>query len=299
MIAAAQLRPSSIRLKNILCAVDFLPGSLHAFPFAASIAKHYDGQLLLEYVEPDDESGKHHRKLPTTPRRTRSEIEAALAHVEDSLGDIPHEMLFDRGDACSKLLNTAKERQMDLIVVGTHGWRGMKKLLRGSTAEQIIVLAACPVLTAGPSVDREADFKRILCATELSPASEHAIPYALSLADRYNASLIFLHVNDWSSNEPPVDAGPRTDSFVREQLQKYGYGPAMESRSRIKVDFGPRTDLILETAADSKADIIVMGLHSENRIHASISAHMPGSMTYDLISQAPCPVLTVPLPRAA
>lgn len=79
MIAATQLRPTSIRLKNILCAVDFLAGSLHAFPFAASIAKHYDGQLLLEYVDPGDESGKHHRKSAQPPGRTRSEIEAALA----------------------------------------------------------------------------------------------------------------------------------------------------------------------------------------------------------------------------
>jgi nucleotide-binding universal stress UspA family protein len=299
MTAADQLRPSSIRLKKILCAVDFLPGSLQAFPFAASIARHYDGNLLLEYVEPGDESGKHHHRPPPAPHRTRSEIEAALARVEDSLDDIPHEMLFDRGDVCSKLLATAKERRMDLIVVGTHGWRGMKKLMRGSTAEQIVVLASCPVLTAGPRVDRQADFKRILCAIELSPASECAIPYALSLADMYKASLVFLHVNDWSSNERPVDARPRTYSFVHEQIQKSGHGPAMEARSHVKVDFGPRTDLILETAADSEADLIVMGLHTGKGIRARIAAHMPGSFTYDLIAQAPCPVLTVPLLRAA
>jgi len=299
MNGAEELRVPSVHLKNILCAVDFLPGSLQAFPFAASIARHYDGRLLLEYIDSGDEAAKHHVKSPPAPRRTRSEIEAALARVEDSLDDIPHEMLFDRGDVCSKLLATARERHMDLIVVGTQGLRGMKKMLKGSTAEQIIVLASCPVLTAGPRADRTANFKRILCATELSPASEHAIPYALSLAEMYNASLIFLHVNDWSSNEPPVDARPRTYSFVHEQLLKYGHGPALEARSHVKVDFGPRAALILEAAADSDADIIVMGLHTENGIRARISAHMPGSMTYDLISQAPCPVLTVPLPRAA
>ena len=299
MTASDQLQAPSILLKKILCAVDFLPGSLPAFPFAASIARHYDGRLLLEYIDPDSEPGRHQSKTWPTSRHSQSEIEAALARVEDNLNDIPHEVLFDRGDVCSKLLATARERKMDLIVVGTQGLRGMKKLLKGSTAEQIVVLASCPVLTAGPRVDRKADFKRILCATEFSPASEHAIPYALSLAETYNASLIFLHVNDWSSNETPVDARPRTYSFVREQLYKSGHGPALEARSHVKVDFGPRAALILETAADSEADIIVMGLHTEKGIHARISAHMPGSMMYDLISQAPCPVLTVPLPRAA
>jgi nucleotide-binding universal stress UspA family protein len=298
MKTADRLHAPSVQLKNILFAVDFLPGSLQAFPFAASIARHYDGRLLLEYVDPASETGKH-RKSPPAARRTQSEIEAALAGVEDGLDDIPHEVLFDRGNICSKLLATARERHMDLIVVGTHGLRGMKKFVKGSTAEQIVLLASCPVLTAGPRVDRKADFRRILCAIELSPASEHAIPYALSLAEIYNASLIFLHVNDWSSNERPADAHARTYSFIHEQLQKSGRRGAMEARSRVKVDFGPRTDLILEAATDDEADLIVMGFHNGKGIRARIAAHMPGSMTYDVIAQAPCPVLTVPLPRAA
>jgi hypothetical protein len=45
MNAADQLRTTSVQLKNILFAGDFSPGSLHAFPFAASIARHYDGRL--------------------------------------------------------------------------------------------------------------------------------------------------------------------------------------------------------------------------------------------------------------
>jgi nucleotide-binding universal stress UspA family protein len=299
MTATDQLRPPCIPLKKILCAVDFLPGSLQAFPFAASIARHYDGTLLLEYVAPAVEAGKHHRKSPPPPGRTQSEIDAALTGMSHILDDLPHEMLFDRGDICSKLLATAKERAVDLIVVGTHGVRGMKKLLRGSTAEQIVFLASCPVLTAGPLVDRKPDFKRILCAAELSPASEQAIPYALSLAEMYNASLVFLHVNDWGSNESPVDARPRTADFIHKQLQKSSQGAAMEARSRVKVDFGSCTELILEAAIDSEADLIVMGLHSTMGIRARISAHIPGLMTYDVIAQAPCPVLTVPLPRAA
>lgn len=298
MNAASQLRTPSVRLKNILFAADLSPGSLLAFPFAASIARHYDGRMLLEYVAPDEPAGKRSAKSASAGR-TKSEMETALSRARESLGDIPSETLFDHGNICSRLLATAKEREMDLIVVGTHGLRGMKKMLKGSTAEEIIFHATCPVLTAGPGVDRPPNFKRILCATELSPASEYAIPYALSLAEMYNASLVFLHVNDWSSHEPPVDAQTRTLKFVQDQLRKSSQGLSMESRSQVKVDFGPRTDLILEAATDSEADLIVMGLHAGKRFRARIVAHIPGSMTYDVIAQAPCPVLTVPLPRAA
>lgn len=292
MNASDQLRTASVQLKNILFAADFSPGSLHAFPFAVSIARHYDGMLLLEHVTPTDEPGRSPGK-PQPFEHIQSEMEAAL--TSEKLDDIPHEMLFGRGNICSRLLATAKERGMDLIVVGTHGLRGMKKALKGSTAEEIIFLATCPVLTVGPKVDRQADFKRILCATDFSPAAENAIPYALSLAEAYHASLLFLHVNDCSNNEKPIDAQPRTFKFVHEQLRRSSQGAAMEARSQVKVDFGPRTDLILEAATDDEADLIVMGLHAGKGIKARIATHIPGSMTYDVIAQAPCPVLTVPL----
>ena len=196
---------------------------------------------------------------------------------------------------------TVSERGTDLIVVGTHGTRGMKKLLRGSTAEEIVSLASCPVLTAGPGVNRPADFRRILCAIELSAASEHAIPYALSLAQKYNASLVFLHVNDSSGDERPVDTKSRTEKFVDEQLRqsKSTCGEAVIGRSEVIVDFGPRTELILEAASVHGFDLIVMGMHPHKRVSARIAAHLPGSMAYDLIAQAPCPVLTIPSPRAA
>jgi nucleotide-binding universal stress UspA family protein len=292
MNAADQLRTTSVQLKNILFAADFSPGSLHALPFAASIARHYDGRLLLEHVAPTDEPGRPPGK-PLSFEHMQSTMEAAL--ISEKLDGIPHEMLFDRGNISSRLLATAKERGVDLIVEGTHGLRGIKKVLKGSTAEEIIFLATCPVLTAGPRVDRHADFKRILCATDFSPAAENAIPYALSLAEAYHASLLFLHVNDWSSNEKPIDAQPRTFEFVHEQLCRSSQGAAMEARSQVKVDFGPRTDLILEAATDDEADLIVMGLHAGKGIKARIATHIPGSMTYDVIAQAPCPVLTVPL----
>lgn len=297
MTAVTQLRPPSIQLKNILCAVDFLPGSLHAFPFAASIASHCDGRLILEYVAPEVEKSKHDSKPQSLRVPSQLEIDTALASVHHILDNVPHEMIFDHGDICSKVLATARARAVDLIVIGTHGVLGMKKLLKGSTAEQIVFLASCPVLTAGPHVDRKPDFERILCATELSPTSEHAISYALSFAEMYEASLVFLHVNDGSSNEAPLDARPRTSDFIHNQLQKSSHGAAIEARSQVKVGFGPRTELILEAAINGEADLIVMGLHSEGGFRARITAHIPGLMTYDVIAQAPCPVLTVPLPR--
>ena len=299
MSTAEQLRVPVIQLKSILFAIDFTPGSLHAFPFAISLARHYAAGLLLEHVMPNEGTLPLSETPAVIRHRMQAEIETALVRSHESLNGIAHEIHFDRGNISSRLLATARERHTDLVILGTSGLRGMKKLLKGSTAEEIVFLATCPVLTVGPNVDRRPDFRRILCATDFSPAARKAIPYAISLAEIYNASLLFLHVNDWNSKEPPIAARPRTHEFVREELHRSIHGAAVESRSQIVVDFGPSTDLIVEVAADREADLIVIGRPAVNGIKARIASRLPGSTAYDVISQAPCPVLTVPLRHAA
>lgn len=295
MSTAEQLWIPSVRLKNILLAMDFSPASMLAFPFAASIARHYDGKIFLAHVVPDEDYGAVPSSSHAALTRMEAELEEALTSPLGNLHDIPHELLFDHGSICSRLIAAAERCEIDLIVIGSPGWRGIKKFLKGSTAEEIASLATRPVLTVGPKVARISDFKRILYATDFSAAAAHAMPYALSLGHAYDASLLFLHVNDWSSREPPVDATPKTFEFVRDQLRRSGYGKAMEDRCQVIVDFGPRTDLILEVANHREADLIVMGLHAGGGIKTRIAAHLPGSTAYDVTSQAPCPVLTVPV----
>ncbi len=297
MSTAEQLWSPPVRLRKILYAMDFSPESMLAFPFAASIAKHYGGRIFLEHVV----SEQDYHAVPFTSQAMLNQMEAqleeSLTSPSGNLHDIPHELLFDHGSVPSRLLAAAERCEIDLIVIGTHGLRGIKKLLKGSTAEEITSLATRAVLTVGPSVAQRSDFKRILYATDFSAAAANAMPYALSLADAYDASLFFLHVNDWGSKEPPVDAQPKTFRFVRDQLHKFGYGKTMEARSQVIVDFGPRADLILEVVNDREADLIVMGIHTGGGIRTQIAARLPGSTAYDVASQAPCPVLTVPLVR--
>ena len=87
---------------------------------------------------------------------------------------------------------------IDLIVLGSHGKHGLKKLVLGSAAEQIFRHADCPVLTVGPKVvapgPGEVAFKHILFATDFSAGSLRALPYALSLAEENQARLALLHV---------------------------------------------------------------------------------------------------------
>lgn len=88
--------------------------------------------------------------------------------------------------------------KIDLIVLGTHGRTGWGKVLLGSVAESIFRKAPCPVVTVGPhcSADpkRSVEFHQIVFATNFSPESLVAAPYAVSLAQENQAKLTLLHV---------------------------------------------------------------------------------------------------------
>jgi nucleotide-binding universal stress UspA family protein len=297
MGTAGQLRLAPISLKNILFAMDFSPGSLRAYPFAAGIAYRYGGKVLVAHVLPPEES----TSLPQAERAYLGKLlqtaaEASLHDPKGRLPDIPHEVFFDHGDICARLLATADRCKIDLIVIGTHGWRGIRKLLKGSTAEEVACLATRPVLTVGPRVSGRLDFRHILYAPDFMAAGVGALPYALSVAQTYGADLLVLHVDDGNSEQSAAEAVSKSSKSLRQYSSEYS-DHRLADRIDFKVDFGPRADLILEHAKNRQVDLIVLGLRHRGRLKARIAAHIPGSTTYEVISQAPCPVLTIPLAK--
>jgi nucleotide-binding universal stress UspA family protein len=284
---------AQVSFRNILFATDLRPGSLLALPYAASFAQHYGAKLFLTHIIPANDYDSIQTSSKTKVNILEAAAEEGLVQALGELGHIDHEVLVDHGSVRSKLFAVAERCNIDLIIIGAHGWRGIKKLLKGSTAEEIACMATRPVLTVGPCVSVGKDFKRILYETDFSPASECATPIAFSLAETYDSALLCLHVNDWGSSEAPVMAAPKTHQFFRQQVDKYASARVAE-RCEFVVEFGSRAERMSSIAAARRIDLIIIGLHGSNLLKARIAAHLPGSTVYDVVSEVRCPVLTVP-----
>jgi nucleotide-binding universal stress UspA family protein len=294
MSAAEQPWTQWVQLRNILLAMDLSETSLRAVPFAAGVARHYGGKVYVSHVVSAPEYDE--RDAPSVAAVNRLEAgaeEGLLGRLGDRLEGVPHELLLDHGTLSDRLLDAAKRWNIDLIIVGTHGWQGIRKLLRGSSADELSHLATRPVLTVGPNVSTLPEFRRVLYETDFSPAAAHAIPYAMSVTHAYRAALYLLHVNEWGRGEPPVEAAPSIHRFFQEQMRRFGYD-ASENNLELMVEFGARDDRILDVAAHRRAELIVFGLNCSTGLRARITAHLPGNTIYNVISQARCPVLTVP-----
>ncbi len=287
---------SRVRIANILWTTDFSSSSEAALLYAMAIAGRYDSQIYMAHViRPDS-----YQLVP--PVASGAALDQTRLYAEQQMGNllvsgrlrgIRHQVLIREGDLWGVLSDMVEKHEVDLIVAGTHGRTGVRKLLLGSVAEKIFRLAPCPVLTVGPHVSTqvpaEAEPRHILYATDFTPTAERAAAYALSLAQEHQAHLTLTHAvretTDSSAHHKAL-----LQSFFRKRLREMVPSDAdLWCEPEFVVAFGSPADSILQVAADRQADLIVLGV----RRSANFPGHLPPATAYKVVCEAHCPVLTV------
>lgn len=284
---------SRITLRNILFATDFSDVSRSALPYALELARCYGGKIFVTRVVPYEP----YLSVPLEPipvdldmSWNREKQNMAEFVSSASFGGITHEEILQRGELGEAISDLIERKQIDVAVVGTHGRHGFKKFVLGSAAEKIYRQAPCPVLTVGPEAaaccGQRWELKQILFPTDFSDTALHALPYALSLAEENQATLIFLHAIPLVPHEHrelvEIGARKRLENLMPAE-------PWCRPDFLVTFDF-PATG-ITQVARERKADLIVMGVGKP--AVATLKAHVPWSIASDVVGAAPCPVLTV------
>jgi nucleotide-binding universal stress UspA family protein len=146
----------SLEIKRILVPIDFSEHSKNALKFAVSFAKHFNSELLLLYVvEPtvypaDFSFGQVAVPNIENELRERGKIELEQL-AKNQIGDtLPSQTFVLTGKPFLEIINTALEKEVDLIIIATHGHTGVEHILFGGTAEKVVRKAPCPVLVVRP-----------------------------------------------------------------------------------------------------------------------------------------------------
>jgi universal stress protein A len=147
----------SLHLKKLLVPTDFSENSKRALIYAVRLAQRNNSGLILfhvfespEFVRqlPEDfshDSNEELRKLyDAAKRRFEERLITISRNVEGS--NVKIETLQRRGTPYEEIVKVAKEKEVDLIVIGTHGYTDPKHVLLGSTAQRVVTIAPCPVL---------------------------------------------------------------------------------------------------------------------------------------------------------
>jgi nucleotide-binding universal stress UspA family protein len=289
-----------IALKNVLFATDFSPHSQVALPYALALTRQYGAKLFGAHVVPSED---YLFTAPESwPARIQSEEQLqqeVTGRLDEQLGGVTHEALFGVGDVWKVLSRFVAEHDIDLIVVGTHGRTGARKLLMGSTAEKIFRQAVCPVLSVGPNVPSkpvgEIRFQDILFATDFGKESLAALTYAVSLAEEHQSQLALLHVIDQpsagilDSKEVTASVMGRLKALAPPEAESWCH---MEYLVEFGRQFARPAERILEIAADRSSDLIVLGVRSTRGALSTVT-HLTHTTAQHIVAHAACPVLTI------
>jgi nucleotide-binding universal stress UspA family protein len=296
---SSQPANNGIRVQHILFPTDFSPAADAAFAYAVAIAERYHAKLHVAHVINVEPSGS-----------TDSECSpASIKQAHEQAAQKIHHLLRMRplsADACDTIVaegvvsevlpDMLRRNRIDLAVLGTQGRRALKKLLFGSMAEEILRLAQCPVLTVGPtcaSASANVELRRVVYLLQFEPDSSEAAKYAVSLAQRFDANLTVMNVReDATSSAAQQEKREGTTEPFKFWIEDHvPESSRLRDQVHFERGFGPATEAILNFISKAGADLLVM---SVERVDPVIAAHLPVPDTaYQLITRAPCPVLTI------
>jgi nucleotide-binding universal stress UspA family protein len=284
----------SVTFKRILVATDFSQSSEKALQHAIAIAKHFQAKLYLTHVVsalgfvlagPDATLAASDAAWRDA-RRLEDRLETS-----ETLNGVNHQIVVREGGIWEQIQEVVRDEDIDLIVAGTHGRTGIRKVVLGSVAEEIFRHASCPVLTVGPCSPMEsaveARLQNIVFATDFSHESLEALPFALAAAREQHAKLTLMHVVEHLAGEAVLDA-ERVINASETRLRQL-VPPEYVGDYDCRVEVGAIEEAILDVAAQERARVIILGLKAP----ATYVDHLGWLHAYGIVRRACCPVLTV------
>ena len=309
MATAIKLESDSLGI--ILVATDFSETAALSLERAIELAASHRSEIALVHV-----------MQPDLPPLAAPEMIVVPPNFEDMLREACDEGLaraasivreagvrasthLKQGRAAKEITSCADSIAADLIMLGTRGNTGFKRLLLGSVAEEVVRTSNQPVLTVHPSDDRSIEpVRRLLLPTDFSAAADQALAAAtLILAGSEDAEIILVHTYHIAPTVVPLggfgNGTPPTLVSNAHQLAEDAAGPLVAAlrargfRVEVVIERGDPAEVVTELAAERDVDVIAMG----TRGHSKWRQFLLGSTAERIVEHAPCPVLTVHRPE--
>ncbi|MFW6089431.1 MAG: universal stress protein [Gemmatimonadota bacterium] len=283
-----------LHIETILCPTDLSDASVQAVPLATHFARLHGADLHLVHIH------LLHTMSPEEDDVPFPGEQAARVALEASAGGISWNQVVHRVErginAAPTIVDYADANDVDLIVMGSHGRRGFRRLMLGSVTAEVVRSARRPVLVVRHEEDAAppTEVDRLVVPVDFSPASQQAVDVAVELAATLDVPIELLHAVEpipyvqmaypiaVDDGEFKAHAQRRLDEMV-EKLDTTG-----EVRTTIAVDMAEQA--VIDAAYRSSAPLVVMASHG----HSGLARVLLGSTTERLLRNAPCPVLVVP-----
>jgi nucleotide-binding universal stress UspA family protein len=290
------ITPASVLpIKAVVYATDFYPSAENAGCYASLLAEQFSATLLVCHAFYLSQAALEAEVDRPMRSRQRKDLKAELAEIALRLGRdrIESVPILVAGNPQKQIPKIAEENAPSMIVLGTHGAGWAERGVFGSVAEGILRSTYRPSLTVGPLVPaldcQASPFHRVLYATELDPTVAHAAAYAVAFAEAFHTKIDVLHVIQPEELEHPGCFQEITkqyytalDNIVPKQARDFCH-------PRSFVEAGRAYELILQHIQEFSTDLLVLGIRHTSHVWTRSRT----SGVFQIIANAPCPVMTV------
>jgi len=287
-----------LNIEKILLPVDFPVASFSLAHQAATLAHHFNSEILILHVITER---SHAAGLPKDSRElSRWDLLAAIILQAENQRDmslgpelqgltIRHKLV--EGDVAGAIVQTAQEEKADLIMMPSYSFTFYQFLL-GSVTAKVLHEAECPIWTGAhvkePPI-QELAIRNVLGAVEFGPRAEITVSWAAQMAAEFGAHLTLANVT------ASVEFWGPGGIYVNEEWKKELVGDASEQMAKVQQDMGTKAEVFIgsgdvpkvlsQAAKETKADLLVTGCYPYG---GNLGIH-----GYGIICAVPIPVLSV------
>lgn len=293
-----------MEINKILWASDGSMESDMALKYVELLASKYGSEIVgLSVVQPVD---IERLKVPVGIKKELFSIQALLEKKEYNrinkalkqleLKDTKLDVCIETGIPHKEILRVAKEEKVDLIAMGKRGLGLKDRILLGSNTNKVLRMANAPVLAVRHKKGDKIDIKKILVPTDLSELTSISLDFAIDIANRFNSTIYLLHTlelhHSYEISTSKIIEELRV--LALKELRSYLNKIPKEKTKGINIQemvtlylrawFG-----IVNFAEENGIDLIIMTTHGRT----GLVRFMLGSTAEKVISESPCPVLTI------
>jgi universal stress protein A len=276
------------QIRKILFPVDFSESSYGAARYVEYFAGQFQAKIMLFHAVG---MGEHTLAEELLPQR-QARLNEFLA---DELKYFTTERLCVIGDAATTLMDTAATWNPDLVMIPTHGLGYFRRHLLGSVTAKALHDLRCPVWTSvhaevAPPLEN-IHCRRILCALDLTERSSYVLNWASWLAREYDAQLEVVHALPTLDSSSQVWAMAEEFQHQIEDRARHDLAVLQKQAGTTAAGVmtpGAPAEVIADAATQFAADLLIIGRHDSEGFAANLFQN-----AYAILSQSPCPVISV------
>ena len=254
--------------EEILVPTDGSDVAARAGRLAVRMAERFDAELTVVAVRESGDESRANRAV------------GALEEIAIEAGRSPRtEIIEDEETAIHRaIIDYAEDRDVDVVVIGTHGRTGIGRFLLGSVAKQLLQESPIPVVTVHEDTVVDFEVDTVLVPTDGSEGAAAATEHAIDLVTDVGGTLHTLHVTSRGGED-----GPSPTDDVRQRGEAAGVEVVTATRS------GRPHEAIAGYVAEAGIDVVVMGTHGPS----GLRRYLLGSVTERTVRFSPVPVVSV------